>query len=386
MVASAINHPDPINNTHGLFNKRSLTALAATGVSINTVVPRPYAPPVGPYSQYSNIPDRYDTGRYVAHHPRFLYAVPKRLFYGLTGRSFANNVVPYIERTFALPDVVHACHLYPDGYAMATFADRHELPMTAVAHGTLLNEFDSHSSSVKRAIRGVLERSDRVLCVSVALQERANELAPEANVEHLPIGANPDHFPTDRSKKLRGEFNIPADATVVLYCGHFTESKGVRDFIRVLPELREENVYVVCIGHGGDLRWDLESALVSNRVPGRVLWQLDPFVVRRWFAVADVFVLPSYSEGRPTVIYEAMASATPVVATRVGGIPEQIVHGESGWLFEPGDVTTLAQLLTSLQRRDLDATGANGLKRLERKGWTWNAHAQRLAGTHQNLI
>lgn len=385
-VVSALNHPDVVNETWGLFNERSLSSLHAAGVELDVMVPRPYAPPVGPFSSFSRIPDVKDSGAYRVHHPRFWYFLPKRYLYGVTGRSFSKRVTAFAEEQFARPDVAHGCHLYPDGYTMMTYASEHDVPLTTVSHGTLLNEFDDHPASVQRAIRAVLRASDRVLCVSHALQRKASEIEPRVNAEHLPLGATPAHFPTDRRRELRQELDVPVDATVVLYCGHFSEAKGVADLLRVLPTLTDESLYFAFIGHGGDLRWDLVSALSETQTPGRVLWKRDPVTVRRWFALADTFVLPSYSEGRPTVVYEAMASATPVIASRVGGIPEQVVDGETGWLFDAGDVQTLARLLDSLSVDELRRRGENGLERLREQGWTWEAHADRLTQVHEELI
>lgn len=385
-VVSALNHPDPVNGTWGLFNKRSLAALRDTGPQLDVVVPRPYAPPVGPFSEFSAIPDQWDAGPYLAHHPRFLYALPKRLLYGLSGRSFARTVTDYVDRTFPAPDVAHGCHLYPDGHAMKAVAESHGCPLTTMAHGTLLNDFESHPRSVKRAIRNVLVASDRVLCVSEALEARATEIAPAAETTHLPLGATPRNFPVERGDSLRRELDVPTDATVVLYCGQFSEAKGVDDLIRVLPKLTDGTLYPVCIGHGGDLRWDLHAALGDSGLAGQVHWKVDPVVVRRWFALADALVLPSYSEGRPMVVYEAMASRTPVIATEVGGIPEQVVDGETGWLFEPGNVDALRSLLESLDPVELEAAGERGRERLREQGWTWNDHAERLVAIHESLL
>lgn len=385
-VVSAVNHPDTVNSTRGLFNKRSLAALAGEGVDLDVVVPRPHAPPVGPYSAYSEIPEVEDFGPYRGHHPRFWYLLPKRVFYGVTGRSFSRNVNEYVERQFDDPDVAHGCHLYPDGYAMMAYAKAHGVPLTTVAHGTLLNTFENHLSSVQRAIREVLRWSDRVLCVSHALAGRAREIEPRTDAEHLPIGATPSNFPTDSEAALRDEFDVPSDAVVVLFCGRFSAAKGVDDLLEVLRELTDERLYFVFIGHGGDRREAIETGVTESRVRGRVLWQVDPVVVRRWFALADAFVLPSYSEGRPTVIYEAMASSTPVFASNVGGIPEQVADGETGALFDPGDTAALRRLLDSVDVDELRTLGENGLERLRSKGWTWEAHGERLSRVHRTLV
>lgn len=385
-VVSALNHPDAVNETWGLFNKRSLSSLDEVGVDLDVVVPRPYAPPVGPYSSFRNIPEVDGGGAYRVHHPRFWYLVPKRYLYGVSGRSFSNRVTAFAEERFERPDVAHGCHLYPDGLAMMNYADARDIPLTTVSHGTLLNTFDEYPESVQNAVREVLRASDRVFCVSDALKRTALEIEPRANAEQLPLGATPSNFPTDRRAELRRELDVPADATVVLYCGHFSRAKGVEDLLEVLPTLTDDSLYFAFIGHGGDLRWDIVSALDETRTPGRVLWKRDPVTVRRWFALADAFVLPSYSEGRPTVVYEAMASETPVIASKVGGIPEQVVHGETGLLFDAGDVETLSRLLDSLSVDELRRLGENGLDRLRERGWTWESHADRLTQVHEDLI
>lgn len=385
-VVSAVNHPDVVNETWGLFNKRSLSSLHATAVDLDVMVPRPFAPPVGPFSSFDRIPDVDDGGVYRVHHPRFWYLVPKRYFYGVSGRSFSRRVTAFAERRFERPDVAHGSHLYPDGYAMMKYADSQGVPFTTVSHGTLLNEFDEHPESVQDAIREVLRASDCVFCVSEALKRRALEIEPRVNAEHLPLGATPENFPVERRDELRRELDVPTDATVVLYCGHFSEAKGVADLLEALLTLSDDDLYFVFIGHGGNLRWDIVSALGETGTRGRVLWKRDPVTVRRWFALSDAFVLPSYSEGRPTVVYEAMASATPVIASRVGGIPEQVVDGETGWLFDAGDVGALSRTLDSLSGDELRRRGEYGLARLREKGWTWEAHADRLTRVHRALV
>lgn len=389
VLATAINHPDPINPYQGLFNRRILQALSSSGIDLDAVSPRPYAPPVGPYSSYGSIPRTEEWGSYTVHHPRFWYLLPKRLFYGLSGCSYANRVPDYVEVTFERPDVVHACHLYPDGYGMLPYVRRHDLPLFVVAHGTLLNSFSEQPRGVREKIRTTLREATGVLCVSDDLAETAREFVDPASVRTVPIGADPERFPTGQRDRIRRELDISPDETVILFVGGFTESKGVGELCEVLPHLDVPDATFAFVGHTGDMEPELRSAVAESRFSSRFIYSgLPPVALRRWFAIADLLVLPSHTEGRPTVIYEAMASETAVLGTTVGGIPEQVADGETGVLIPPRDVDALRTALGSLacDRDRLRRMGEAGRDRLRERGWTWIDHADQVRSIHRTAI
>ncbi len=387
LVASAINHPDQVNTLWGVFNRRSLTSLSRNGVRVSAAVPRPHAPPMGPYSTFREIPMKDERFPYPVSHPRFWYYLPKSLLYHRSGDSMARALQEWRYTTEVDGDVFHGCHLYPDGYALSTLADRETVPLTAYAHGTLINKFEEFNRPTRERIRTVLEDADRLFCSGHAIESKIQKIEPAASTDVVPIGADPANFPTDRDHLLRRELGVPEEATVVLYCGRFSSQKGIPDLIEALRSLEGDSAYVVCIGHGGDLQSDLRAAMRESATPsGNVLSDLHPVAVRRWFAVADLFVLPSYSEGRPTVIYEAMASETPAIGTDVGGVPEQINDGETGWILDPGDAERLSALLQHAVGADLETMGEAARKRLEAEGWTWESHANELSAIHRSLI
>lgn len=388
-VATAINHPDALNRYEGIFNYRMLKSLVEVGIDLDVVSPRPYAPPLGPYSAYSKLPDIEDWGPYRVHHPRFWYLLPKRLFYSISGESYARRVPKYVERTFETPDVVQACHIYPDGYGMLPYVRDNDLPLFVVSHGTLLNTFESQPPGVGAKIRETLDEATGVMCVSDALAERAGRLTDPSKVTTVPLGADPDLFPVDRRRRLRRELDVPADATVVLFVGGFTEQKGVAEIVELLPSLDRQDAVFVFVGQGGGMEGTLRRTLGRSEFPGRHVYTgMEPVALRRWFAIADLLLLPSHSEGRPTVIYEAMASRTAVLATEVGGIPEQVVDGETGVLVPPGDVAALESALESLMRAPdrLERLGEAGLERLYDNSWTWADYSTRVRELHLDAI
>lgn len=393
-LAAAVNHPDAVNPYYGIFNYRILRSLSRAGTQLSVVSPRPFTPPVGPYSEFASLPESADWGPYTVHHPRFWYLLPKRLFYGVSGESYANRVPGYVERTFETPDVVHACHLYPDGYGMLPYVRKHDIPLFVVSHGTLLNTLGNHPRGVDEKIRQTLDAATGVLCVSETLTEKARRLTDPSKVETVPIGADPDTFPVDRKADIRRELDIPSDATVVLFVGAFTESKGVAEICSALSTLDtsvldSSNTVFAFVGRDGELEERLRRTAVENGLSDRYIYAgLPPLALRRWYAAADLLLLPSYSEGRPTVIYEAMASETAVLASHVDGIPEQVVDGETGVLIPPADTDALVEALESLvgDHKLLERMGTAGYERLLDSGWTWTDHASRVQELHREAL
>jgi glycosyltransferase involved in cell wall biosynthesis len=160
----------------------------------------------------------------------------------------------------------------------------------------------------------------------------------------------------------------PQTATVdrfvrVLFAGTMGKLKGERDLIAALrrvPDLTSR-VRLVMLGRGAETIEPLcrESGLWPvidhfGAVP------LDERVT--FFKWADLFVLPTYAEGMPMVVLEAMAAGLPIISTPVGGIPELIENGVEGFLVEPGDVNALADRITRLveDRTERQQMGARG--------------------------
>ncbi len=390
VLAAATNHPDPVNPYYGLFNARSIAALTDRDVEVDVVTPRPFAPPIGPYSEFSEIGTTSQHDGYEVHHPRFFYGLPKRLFYGLSGRSYAKRVPRYVEQSFEVPDVVHAYHLYPDGYGMLSYSREYDIPLFAVAHGAAINDFDEFARDVQAKIRETLEACEKVLCVSEALAKRAREIAPGVDVTVLPIGADPDAFPTEREPEIRSRFGIDPETPVVLFCGQYVERKGVADIIDILPALRSTEAYYLFVGQDGPLREPLEEAVEKAGMSEQVSISYDvpDQMIQDSFVLADLLLLPSYREGRPTVIYEAMATKTAVLASNVGGIQEQVTDGKTGILLQPRNPERLQEELRDLTAKQgqLRKMGSEGYQKLIDNGWTWDAHAEKVALEHEAVI
>ncbi|WP_254273451.1 glycosyltransferase family 4 protein [Haloarcula marina] len=389
VLGCATEHPNHVFQVRTPFNHRSFDALNATGVDLDVVSPTPFAPPVGPYSEYRHVPTTEQWGSYRVHYPRFLYMLPKRYFYHVSGNSARKRVTNYVEDTFETPhDVVQACGFYLDGYATLEYCKRHDVPLVALSHAGDLKNFDRFNDTVQSHIRETIDYCSAVLTVSDELSAIARRFAPASKVTTLPIGEDPENYPTDRRDAIRRELGIAPETKLLLYVGRFEKEKGVRDLVAALESLDRDDVAVAAVGHGGALHWWFLDRLGELRHPAHAYWQLDPIAVRRLHVAADLLVHPSHFEARPTVIYEAMAAQTPVLASNVGGIPEMVVDGETGVLVTPHDPETLAETLDYLldDPERLREMGAAGHRRLVDQQWTWRRHAERLNEIHREVM
>jgi glycosyltransferase involved in cell wall biosynthesis len=176
-------------------------------------------------------------------------------------------------------------------------------------------------------------------------------------VQHMPIRA----FEIDPEKvwQVRSEFGIAAGAKVILTIGRLSREKGHADLVRAFAQLRADNTTLVVVGDGP------ERAALQQLAGPAVVFTGHRDDIASFYGLADIFVLPSYSEGTPNVILEAMAAHVPVIATNVGGIPELAVHGESALLAPAADPTALQnamrQLLDSPELRQRLASAAEAV-------------------------
>ncbi|HWM64864.1 MAG TPA: glycosyltransferase family 4 protein [Solirubrobacterales bacterium] len=201
-----------------------------------------------------------------------------------------------------------------------------------------LEEFIDRLGPLRRRIlRTTLEMSDFVLSVSTSGAEVLNRLS-DAEIEVVP---NPPPQIARRESPIEPEAN--GREVSVLYLGGFADpAKGGAVLLDALPSLLagRADVRVVLAGPGEG----------PGSLPERVLW--DGFLAEseknRALEEADLFVMPSLSEGMPIALLEAMAYGLPIVASRVGAVPEILTDGLDAALVDPGDAEQLAEALAHL--------------------------------------
>jgi glycosyltransferase involved in cell wall biosynthesis len=179
-----------------------------------------------------------------------------------------------------------------------------------------------------------------------------------AKIHRVYNGIDLERFPGGASTG-RGDYSSPNTVPRIVSVGRLVAFKGFDDLIHACAELARRRIDFVCdIIGDGPLREALQAKIEQLDLSSRVnlLGSLSQDAVLEKLQAADIFALPSTTDAQgatdvfPTVILEAMASARPVVSTRLAGIPESVVDGQTGMLTPPGDSTALAHALEQLLR------------------------------------
>lgn len=211
-------------------------------------------------------------------------------------------------------------------------------------------------------VTGVFKRI-QILCQSEAARD-AFVLHYGLDLDRLRVVPNwidtEIYAPTNRQ-----EGNDTNPAVRVLYAGWIEDSKGVFDLLEAARRLDRDDYRLRFVGGGSrlsDLKQQVESTDLSAEIDVAGWVPADSMADE--LGRADILVLPSYSEGMPNAVLQAMAAGLPVVATSVGGIPELIGDTAAGILVAPGEVDELADALDRLiQSEELRASfGQNGRK------------------------
>jgi glycosyltransferase involved in cell wall biosynthesis len=188
------------------------------------------------------------------------------------------------------------------------------------------------------------------------LRQRCPDSA--AKIHRVYNGIDLERFPGDASTE-RGGYSSPNTVPRIVSVGRLVAFKGFGDLIDACAELARKRIDFVCdIIGDGPLRETLQAKIEQLGLSSRVdlLGSLSQGAVLEKLQSADIFALASTTDAQgatdvfPTVILEAMASARPVVSTRLAGIPELVVEGQTGMLAPPGDSAVLAQALEQLLR------------------------------------
>lgn len=219
------------------------------------------------------------------------------------------------------------------------------------------------------AVQMLLRRADRLITVSDALRRELAELRPRAADKMLtiPNGVDTTKDPVDQAAARR-LFDLNPLAPVIGMVARLAPEKGIPQFLRccqVVSQQRPEAQFL--LAGDGPLREQVEADRgklgLEDRV--RLLGEVD--ALHELLAALDVLVVASTTEGSSVVAMQAMCQQRPVVATRVGGVPEVVSDGETGILVEPENHRELARgVLTLLDDADLRARmGVRGRQRVK---------------------
>lgn len=274
----------------------------------------------------------------------------------LNAPLYLAGLLPHLSSLRGRFDVVLGAWLYPDAWAAGMLGHALGIPYAVKAHGTDVNVV-ARWPSVRGLVRRTLRKAGAVVGVSRPIVDALVELgAPEERVSLVRNGVDRALFRPADKREARRALGLPEDGKIILYVGRLEETKGLGELAQAFTQLERrgaKNAHLVAVGEGA-MRSKLERA--SSREGGVVLAGGRPAAdVARYLAAADLLTLPSWAEGTPNVILEALAAGRPVVATRVGGIPDVVEEGVTGLLVPAKDPNALADALGHALAREWPA-------------------------------
>ena len=333
--------PNSEQPNHGIFVYQRVAHLARRrGNEVAVIAPVPYFPkwlPGEAWRVFARIPRREQIGELPVEHPRYplipkISMAPHALYMALGTLSAARHL--HKQHAF---DCIDAHFAYPDGMAAVLLGKLLGLPVIVTARGTDATLYPTYRL-IRRMLRWTYRRSSGIVAVSESLKRAILTLGiPPERVRTIANGIDAERFaPLDRGEARR-RLGIPEGVPVIVSVGNLNELKSQHLLVsavlllsRKFPTLR-----LYLIGEGpqhGRLREQIDGSHLQSQVS--LVGRVENEDLGTWFSAADLSCLVSSREGWPNVVTESLACGTPVVAARIGGIPEIMTSAEQGVFVE----------------------------------------------------
>jgi len=283
----------------------------------------------------------------------------------INGVVCAKYLEPYFRES--MPDLACNFWLYPEGYATVAVARRLGIPAIVGSIGSDLNRIPDPASGW--LTRLAMKRAAFVVTKSEHLRQKAIRMGVDAHkVRTVRNGCDPSVFHLADRSAARAQLAVDNKVELVLFVGRLDTKKGIGELLVAFASLasRRPNLRLAYVGDGPggeQLRSKARHLALEDRVI--LIGACPSQKVAQWLAAANVLALPSYNEGYPNVVIEALSCGRPVIATNVGGILE-LVNEKSGILIVPRDSRALAAAIEKAMDQSWDE---HFISEQFRRGW-----------------
>ncbi|WP_157931995.1 glycosyltransferase [Methanobacterium subterraneum] len=286
--------------------------------------------------------------------------------------------------------IIHAHSVIPTGFIASMVSKIMNKPLFTTAHGMDINNFENQRI-FNYFISVTLNSSFKAIAVSEDLARKMKLMVnDETKVFVLRNGVDTSRFNPARNRSLRDNFGINDDDVLILFVGYLDKFKGIFELINAFYEINGENKNVKLMMVGvGPRKGELVNILTGLDINNEVIFtgRVEPQKIHKFYQAADIFTLPSYTEGLPVSVLEAMACELPVVATTVGGVPEIITDGLNGFLVSPKNEKDLIKKLVALVNNEnlRKEFGKNSLEKLNENSMTLQKKIELLIGFYRDV-
>ena len=273
------------------------------------------------------------------------------------GNKLVRVFYEYIIKNKLEFDVIHGHFTYPPGYVAVELGKLFNKPSVITLHENSLRHINSIKKNKRIYSMSAYAWKNADLLIRVNKRDIKwfikHGASPE-RIVYIPNGYNPCRLLNVPQQTARHKIGVSDDQKVIFNLARLYYEKGHQYLIQAMSEVVKHRDDVYCfIGGDGPLRGKLQKQIkdLGLRDHVKLLGFIPDDKLALWYNAADLFVLPSLSEGNPTVMFEALGVGLPFVSTAVGGVPEIITSEDYGLLCPPKDPECLAEkILMALEK------------------------------------
>ncbi|MCM8808229.1 MAG: glycosyltransferase family 4 protein, partial [Candidatus Omnitrophica bacterium] len=314
-----------------------------------------------------------------------LYFIPDGRNLGLGDKLF-KIFDRYIQKNRLEFDIIHAHFAWPQGYVAIKLGEKYGYPVVITGHGHDVYDLPFRSDKWFKLVQLVLFKAKKIITVS---KSNFEIIVEKINIDPKKVFVIPNGFSgnfniVDRFL-TRKKLNLPTQKRILLNVANLVPIKGHKYLIEAMKIVSRKRDDAICVIVGdGPLKSELEKLTIKEGLEKRIIFtgakphEEIPF----WMNAADIFVLPSLSEGNPTVMFEALGVGLPFVGTAVGGVPEIITSEDYGLLCKPGDAKDLAEKILIALEKEWDREKI----RKYAEQFTWDNIAKRVVKVYERII
>jgi len=363
----------------GVFVKTYIEAIKKNFRDITVISPLAYFPRVmlnldrfRQYSGYTVYPNNFSSENIEVFFPRY-FPLPANDFFmqirGTLGLFATEKIIRKEKIDF---DLIHAHFIYPSGYIGVKLKEKYHKPLIITAHGGDVYYQPFKNSEWLRMTKYILKQSDKITTTSTRNYEIITKQLgiPKEKVEIIRNVVNKKlFFPTEK-RVVRDRLSLSKNVKIILSIGNLLEIKGHNYLIEAMQNLAPiyNNLLCIIVGKGDKSKLQAQIERLGLTKFVKIVGGIPHEEIPLWMNACDLFVLPSLDEGFPTVIAEAMACGIPVLTTPVGGIPDIIEDGITGFIMENNSPECIAKnIVRALTHPDLERIAKNERELVEKE-------------------
>lgn len=348
--------PNPKNMALGSYNREIVAELSEL-FDIDVIVPIPWFK-----GDSSGAYESWRLRGAMVHHPVYFY--PPRCFFSTHDYFYYFSIWHLIKRLTLQKkySAVLGLWLYPDGMVAKKIAHKLSIPYYVKVLGSDVNRLCMQHQLYTKSM-DVIRHASKVFCVSNGLRKKLESLgASSENLLVIYNGINKTVFSPCSIQAARQSLSLPTEHGIVLFVGNLKREKGLYEllcaFNNVINSPNNAGTRLFIIGEGA-FEPTLREYAISKGISDAVMFlgRKTPSEVALWMNATSLLCLPSYSEGMPNVVLEALSCNTPVVATSIDGITELACQDDRITLVPPKEIDMLSDALISVLGKSSKSSG-----------------------------